>query len=57
VSDAQVIVRPEMYRKIRIELGQWSFDQGDGEYSDEAAYNIIQNDENWQSDQEKCKFV
>ena len=57
VSDAQVIVRPEMYRKIRIELGQWSFDQGDGEYSDEAAYNIIQNDENWQSDPEKCKFV
>jgi hypothetical protein len=46
-----------MYRKIRIELGQWSFDQGDGEYSDEAAYNIIQNDENWQSDPEKCKFV
>ena len=35
VSDAQVFVRPELYRKIRIGLGQWSYD-------DERAYQIIE---------------
>lgn len=35
VSDAQVFVRPSLYRKIRIGLGQWSYD-------DEKAYKIIE---------------
>lgn len=35
VCDAQVFVRPSLYRKIRIGLGQWSYD-------DERAYQIIQ---------------
>lgn len=35
VCDAQVFVRPELYRKIRIGLGQWSYD-------DEKAFQIIE---------------
>lgn len=35
VSDAQVIIRPETYRKIRIGLGQWSDEIED-------AYNLIE---------------
>ena len=57
VSDAQVLIRPEMYRKIRISLGQWSFEDDKNGYSDEKAYNIIENDPNWESDAEKCKLV
>lgn len=57
VSDAQVLIRPEMYRKIRISLGQWSFEDDKNGYSDEKAYNIIENDLNWESDAEKCKLV
>jgi hypothetical protein len=57
VSDAQVLIRPEMYRKIRISLGQWSFEDDKNGYSDEKAYNIVENDPNWESDAEKCKLV
>ena len=57
VADAQVIIRPELYRKIRIGLGDWSFDDGFSEYSDEEAYNILQNDPNWQEDPEKSRKV
>lgn len=35
VSDAQVFIRPEMYRRIRIGLGQWS-------NNDEQAYMILE---------------
>lgn len=35
VSDAQVFIRPELYRRIRIGLGQWSND-------DEYAYMILE---------------
>lgn len=42
VSDAQVFIRPDLYRKIRISLGQWSFEPDESGYSDEEAYNIIE---------------
>lgn len=51
VSDAQVLVRPAMYRKIRKGLGLWS------EETDEVAYNIIQKDGSWMDDPEKSKLV
>ena len=52
VSDAQVFVRPELYRKIRIGLGQWSYD-------DERAYRIIESDDNgdWLADEKKYEAV
>lgn len=44
VSDAQVFIRPEMYRRIRIGLGDaWSFTPDETGYSDEDAYNILEN--------------
>lgn len=64
VADAQVLIRPEAYRKIRAQLGQWSFKKTkfrykgrDGKfhttyYSDEDAYNIIQTNPNWIGDDE-----
>jgi len=64
VSDAQVLIRPEAYRKIRAQLGQWSFKKTklkykgrDGKihttyYSDEEAYNILQTNPNWIGDDE-----
>ena len=42
VCDAQVFIRPELYRKIRIALGQWSFEKDEDGYSDEDAYNMIE---------------
>lgn len=42
VSDAQVIIRPDAYRRIRIGLGDWSFKPDDTGYSDEDAYNILE---------------
>lgn len=42
VADAQVFIRPDLYRKIRIGLGQWSFEPDENGYSDEEAYNIIE---------------
>ena len=57
VSDAQVIVRPALYRKIRIGLGTWNFGDEFSDYSDEMAYNILENDSDWQSDQKKAKIV
>ena len=53
VSDAQVLIRPEMYRRIRIGLGQWSFVEDETGYSDEKAFRLIESDENWMSDAEK----
>lgn len=57
VSDAQVIVRPSLYRKIRIGLGTWNFGDEFSDYSDEMAYNILENDPDWQSDPKKAKIV
>ena len=57
VSDAQVIVRPALYRKIRIGLGTWNFGDEFSDYSDEMAYNILENDPDWQSDPKKAKIV
>lgn len=57
VSDAQVIIRPALYRKIRIGLGTWSFGDEFSDYSDEMAYNILENDPDWQSDPKKAKIV
>jgi hypothetical protein len=57
VSDAQVFVRPQIYRKIRISLGQWSTTPDENGYSDEAAYWLLENDPDWQSDPEKAAMV
>ena len=57
VSDAQVIIRPALYRKIRIALGEWSFEEDIDGYSDEAAYNILENDSEWMRDPEKATLV
>lgn len=57
VSDAQVIIRPALYRKIRIALGEWSFEEDIDGYSDEAAYNILENDSEWMRDPEKAALV
>ena len=59
VCDAQVFIRPELYRKIRIGLGEWTFDPDESGYSDEIAYQIIENDENgeWMQDIEKAEMV
>lgn len=42
VADAQVFIRPDMYRRIRIGLGDWSFEVDSTGYSDEDAYNILE---------------
>lgn len=42
VADAQVIIRPDLYRRIRIQLGEWSIEKDETGYSDEEAYNIIE---------------
>jgi len=42
VADAQVFIRPALYRKIRIGLGQWSFEPDEDGYCDEDAYNILE---------------
>ena len=57
MADAQVIIRPALYRKIRIELGEWSFLEDADGYSDEAAYNILENDSEWMRDPEKAAIV
>lgn len=50
VADAQVIIRPAMYRKIRIGLGDWTKD-------DERAYWLLETDDKWMEDAEKAKIV
>ena len=59
VSDAQVLIRPELYRKIRIGLGTWTTKDNpdvDG-YSDEEAYEILEKDASWMNDPEKATMV
>jgi hypothetical protein len=48
-----------MYRRIRIGLGEWSINPDETGYSDEIAYQIIENDESgeWMRDPEKYKIV
>jgi len=50
VSDAQVVIRPSLYRKIRISLGQWTDD-------DETAYWILETSPDWMNDPELSKKV
>lgn len=57
VSDAQVIIRPELYRKIRMGLGEWSTEEDSTGYSDEKAYQILEKDGSWMHDEEKAKIV
>lgn len=69
VSDAQVLIRPHLYRKVRMMLGQWSvipvkikYKDYEGNthetwYSDDEAYNIVENDPDWMIDPEKAAKV
>ena len=59
VSDAQVFIRPELYRKIRIGLGLWQWEKDADGYSDEIAYNYIQsgNGAEWLSDEKARQIV
>lgn len=57
VADAQVFIRPALYRKIKISLGQWTFEEDSTGYSDETAYNILEKDGSWLNDPEKYKLV
>ena len=57
VSDAQVVLRPAMYRKLRISMGEWTFEPDDTGYSDEIAYNLLEKDASWMSDPAKIKIV
>lgn len=66
VADAQVFIRPELYRKIKMGLGEWSIKPDDNGYSDEIAYNIIEKsiykgkqikDGQWMSDPNLYKIV
>ena len=43
VCDAQVMIRPDLYRRIRVGLGEWSFEPDETGYSDQQAYDIIEN--------------
>lgn len=53
VADAQVILRPAMYRRLRIAVGEWSFEPDATGYSDEIAYNMIENTSDWMNDPQK----
>ena len=58
VSDAQVCVRPAMYRRLRIAMGEWTFEKDEDGYCDEDAYNIIEGeDESWMYDESKYNKV
>jgi len=57
VCDAQVFIRPELYRKIRIGIGDWSFKPDRFGYSDEEAYKILETDSSWMSDPEKSAKI
>lgn len=57
VSDAQVCIRPAMYRKIRMSLGNWTIEPDESGYSDEEAYKILETDGSWMNDPEKARKV
>lgn len=50
VSDAQVFIRPALYRKIRKSLGEWT-------QEDEEAYWILETDDTWMDDEVKSKKI
>lgn len=51
VADAQVFIRPILYRKIRKSLGLWDDER------DEQAFEILETDADWQSDPVKAEIV
>lgn len=57
VSDAQVCIRPALYRKIRMNLGNWTTEPDESGYSDEEAYKILETDGSWMIDPEKARKV
>lgn len=57
VSDAQVCIRPALYRKIRMSLGNWTIEPDESGYSDEEAYKILETDGSWMNDPEKARKV
>lgn len=57
VSDAQVFIRPALYRKMRIRLGEWTIEPDESGYSDEIAYNICESDDLWMKDPKKSAIV
>lgn len=57
VGDAEVIIRPELYRKVRMGIGRWSVEEDETGYSDEKAYQILEKDGSWMSDPEKASIV
>ena len=57
VADAQIFMRPALYRKIRMSLGLWSVEEDGSGYSDEIAYRILEEDPSWQSDPDKAAIV
>lgn len=57
VTDAQVFIRPALYRKMRKALGEWTELPDETGYSDEIAYKICEEDDTWMSDPEKYKLV
>ena len=69
VTDAQVFIRPDMYRKVRMMLGTWSvipqkitYKTYSGEtmtttYSDNEAFEILEHDGEWMLDPEKAAKV
>lgn len=69
VTDAQVLIRPDMYRKIRMMLGTWSVipqkieyktymgEKKTTTYSDNEAFEILENDPDWMLDAEKAAKV
>ena len=57
VSDAQVFIRPALYRKMRIRLGEWSIEPDESGYSDEIAYRICESDDLWMKDPKKAMIV
>lgn len=50
VADAQVMIRPALYRKIRMGLGDWTRE-------DERAYWLLETDDEWMEDPDKAKAV
>ena len=57
VADAQIFMRPKLYRKIRMSLGMWTTVEDESGYSDELAYKILEEDSDWQRDPEKAAIV
>lgn len=61
VTDAQTIISPAFYRRIRIGLGMWSGlcpqDEQPEEGTDEWAYRVIEQNDNWMHDKNIAKAM